>query len=148
MNEKAAYHLRAPMSDEEWRTYHAIRRHVLFESRGLSGVYDENHPDTFAPGNHPLLLFHDGEAIGAIRVDIEDRLAIFRQIAIREDMQRRGHGRAMLSLAEGFALEKGCRLVRTYSAPDAAGFYVRCQYHQDSEQPADGRYVLMRKDRL
>jgi GNAT superfamily N-acetyltransferase len=146
MNETTAYRLRAPVGDEEWRTYHTIRRRVLFESRGLFGIYDENHPDTFVPDNHPLLLFHRGEAIGAIRVDVDDQLAIFRQIAVREDIQRRGHGRVMLSLAEGFAQEKRCRLVRIYSAPDAAGFYARCQYHQHSESPADGRYVLMAKD--
>jgi GNAT superfamily N-acetyltransferase len=146
LNEKGAYRLRTPVGDKEWRTYHAIRRRVLFESRGLFGVYDENHPDTFVPGNHPLLLLHEGEAIGAIRVDVHDQLAIFRQIAIREDLQRRGHGRVMLSLAESFAVERGCRFVRIYSAPDVADFYGRCQYHRESEPPMDAEYVLMAKD--
>ncbi|MBO0799148.1 MAG: hypothetical protein J2P31_10045 [Blastocatellia bacterium] len=57
------YQLRAPANDEEWRAYHAIRRKVLFENRGLFGIYIENHPDEFAPGNHPMILFHQGEAI-------------------------------------------------------------------------------------
>ena len=145
VNEMTAYRLRSPADDEEWHIYHAMRRRVLFENRGLFGVYDENHPDTFVPSNHPFLLFLDGEPIGAIRVDIGDHRAIFRQVAIREDMQRRGHGRVMLSLAEDYARGRGCYLVRIYSAPDAAGFYESCGYHQDaSESPPDG--VLMAKD--
>ena len=88
MSAKTPHLLRAPVSDEEWRTYHAIRRLVLFESRGLFGVYDENHPDT-----------------------------------------------------------EGCRLVRIYSAPDAAGFYEKCGYHRDASEapPPERQYVLMAK---
>ena len=143
MNGKSAHLLRSPVGDEEWRIYHAIRRRVLFENRGLFGVYDENHPDTFVPGNHPFLLFLDGEAMGAIRVDLGERVAILRQIAIREDMQRRGHGRVMLSRAEGFARRSGCHLTRVYSAPDAVGFYARCGYRQEESSP---EYVLMAKE--
>lgn len=139
---KTPYLLRAPTGDEEWRTYHAIRRRVLFENRGLFGVYDENHPDTFLPSNHPFLLFLEGEAIGAIRVDVDGHRAILRQIAIREDVQRKGHGRVMLSLAEGFAQKKGCHHIRIYSAPDAASFYTRCHYR---EAETSVEYVLMAK---
>jgi GNAT superfamily N-acetyltransferase len=55
-----------------------------------------------------LLLLLDGEAIGVIRIDINGNQAIFRRFAIREDLQRAGHGRVLLTLAESFAQEKGC----------------------------------------
>src|SRR5262245_66330679 len=108
MYNKPKRELRTPSSTEEWQAYHSIRRKVLFENRGRFGVYDENHPDEHRKGNHPLLLLLDGEAIGVIRIDINGDQAIFRRVAIREDLQRAGHGRVLLTLAESFAQEKGC----------------------------------------
>ena len=145
MTETTAYSLRAPANDEEWRTYHAIRRRVLFENRGLFGVYNETHPDEFARGNHPMLLLHGGESIGVIRIDVDGELAIFRRVAIREDVQRCGHGKVMLSLAADFALGKGCRLVKSYVNPEAVGFYERCGFNHDTSTVADEKHVLMFK---
>lgn len=145
MPETAAYSLRAPASDEEWRTYHVIRRKVLFENRGLFGVYDETHPDEFARGNHPMLLIHGGKCLGVIRIDVDGELAIFRRVAIREDVQRCGHGRAMLSLAEDFVLRKGCTIVKSYVDPGAVGFYERCGFNHDVSTAADDKHVPMYK---
>src|SRR5262245_61705267 len=110
MSATTPYSLKAPAADDEWRTYHAIRRKVLFENRGHFGVYDESHPDDLAPGNYPMLLMYGNEPIGVIRVDVDGELAIFRRVAIREDVQRRGNGSVMVSLAEEFARGKGCTL--------------------------------------
>ena len=145
MTEKTAYRLRPPASDEEWRTYHAIRRKVLFENRGLFGVYNESHPDEFVQGKHPMLLIHEGQPIGVIRVDVDGGLAIFRRVAIREDVQRCGHGRVMLSLAEDFARDKGCNYARSYVNPDAVGFYERCGFNYDTSTGADEKHVPMHK---
>jgi GNAT superfamily N-acetyltransferase len=122
------YELRTPTIEEDWRAYHSIRRKVLFENRGQFGVYDENHPDEHSDGNHPLLLIHNGEPIGVIRVDISGTLAIFRRVAIREDLQRSGHGRVLLALAESFAQSSGCNQISSEVASDAVGFYQRCGY--------------------
>jgi GNAT superfamily N-acetyltransferase len=145
MNAPISYRLSAPSSDAEWQTYHAIRRKVLFENRGIFGVYEERHPDEFAEGNHPMLLIYEGEFIGVIRVDIDGQIAIFRRVAIREDVQYRGHGKVMLSLAEEFARGKGCNLVKSYVNPEAVGFYERCGFSYDVSIAADAKHVLMCK---
>jgi GNAT superfamily N-acetyltransferase len=129
MTEVAAYRLRAPATDDDWRTYHAIRRKVLFENRGRFGTYDDNHPDERVTGNHPLVLELGSEIIGTIRIDIAERSAILRMVAIRDDIQRGGHGKVMLLLAEQFARDRGRRLVTLWSHPDAVGFYARFGYH-------------------
>src|SRR5262245_56858323 len=113
MFDDVTYELRTPTSAEDWRAYHRIRRKVLFENRGQFGVYDENHPDEHRAGNHPLLLIHNDEPIGVIRVDITNTQAIFRRVAIREDLQRSGHGRMLLALAESFARREGCNKIRS-----------------------------------
>ena len=87
MSGAPTYELRTPTIEDDWRAYHSIRRKVLFENRGQFGVYDQNHPDEHSDGNHPLLLIHNGEPIGVIRVDIRGTLAILRRVAIREDLQ-------------------------------------------------------------
>src|SRR6478609_8811657 len=111
------HELVSPSDPTSWRAYHDIRRRVLFEARGLYGVYDENHPDERKSGNHSKLLLHLGDPIGTVRVDIDGASAILRQVAVRADVQRRGHGRVLLSLAQEFALTNGCAEVSTYAAP-------------------------------
>ena len=137
--------LQSPTNETQWRAYHSIRRKVLFENRGHFDVYDEHHPDEVAPGNHPMILLHRGEPIGTIRIDIGSKEAIFRRVAIREDCQRSGHGRALLSLAEEFAREKGCETVRSFVNPEAVGFYEQCGFRVDRSAPSDPQHFRMAK---
>ena len=146
MNDEPKYELRTPNSTAEWQAYHAIRRKVLFENRGQFGVYDENHPDEHSKGNHPLLLLLDSKAIGVIRVDINGNQAMFRRVAIREDLQRAGHGRVLLTLAESLAQEKGCLQIWSEVAPDAVGFYERCGYTFVPSVPMIGTSISMQKN--
>jgi hypothetical protein len=81
--------LRGSANEAEWRSYHDIRRHVLFERRGRGNAYDRNHPDEFRPGRYPLLLWSNHDPAGMIRVDIDGDVAMFRRVAVRYDVQRR-----------------------------------------------------------
>ena len=122
------HELRPPMNKDEWCAFHAIRRKVLFENRGELGRYDENHPDDLKAGNYPFILVYGGDVVGVVRIVVCERVAWLRRVAIRDDLQRRGHGRNLLRLAESFARAQGCTEVRTNSAPDAIEFYERCGY--------------------
>ena len=139
------YELRRPRSDEEWRAFHAIRRRVLFENRGKSESYVENHPDDSQPGNHPLVLLYRGEIIGVLRLDVSETVGWLRRVAIREDVQRVGHGRVLLNLAEAFARAQGCDELRTNAAVEAVGFYERCGYARDLDASSPPNSVRMRK---
>ena len=142
---ESEYELRPPRSDEEWRVFHAIRRRVLFENRGKGERYSENHPDDSQPGNHPLVLFYRDEIIGVMRLDVSDSVAWLRRVAIREDLQRVGHGRVLLKLAEAFAKEQGCDELRTNAAVEAVGFYERGGYERDLEASPPPNSVRMWK---
>src|SRR4030095_14369701 len=135
-----------PVSAEGWRGYHDIRREVLFEARGQFGVYDENRPDDRAPGNHPKLLVYSGQPIGVVRIDIDRTTALLRRVAIRADVQRLGHGRALIALAQRFAEGHGCTALASFVAPDAVGFYQRCGFAvDDSREPSERSSVFMTK---
>ena len=145
MFERISGNLRRPHNDDEWRAYHAIRREVLFENRGDVGIYNENHPDELQNGNHPLILVHGGVPIGVIRVDVRDQVAWFRRVAVRQDLQRAGHGRRLLNLAETFARKKNCTEARSNVAVDAVEFYQRCGYSIDLATVSEARSILMFK---
>lgn len=126
------HELRAPASEEEWLALHAIRRRVLFENRGKFETYIENHPDDFKTGHHPLILLHRGVVIGVVRVEVSGTVAWLRRVAIRDDVQRLGHGRALLQLAEAFSKAHGCNEVVSNAAVEALGFYESCGYVRDA----------------
>jgi len=130
------HELRAPATDAEWVALHAIRRKVLFENRGKLDTYIENHPDDFKHRHHPLILLYKAVVVGVVRVEVCERVAWFRRIAISEDLQRLGHGRVLLRLAEAFAKSEDCTEVRSNAAVEAVGFYEHCGYTRDPLVPA------------
>jgi len=136
--------LRPPATDADWTAYHAIRRRVLFELRGNGAAYDPNHPDERAANHHPLLLWTDHGPVGVIRVDVHDAVAIFRRVAVRDDVQRRGHGRRLLQAAERFAQAQGCTRADSHVDSAAIGFYERCGFARVDAPPVRGT-VLMSK---
>ena len=135
----------SPSNDEEWASYHRIRRTILFERRGLIGVYDPNRPDDHKAGYFSKLLVRDSHHVGVVRIDLADDVAYLRRVAIDEPWQRQGLGRALLALAESFAREQGARRVESSVASDAVGFYDKCGYRVLSLSSLDGP-VHMRKD--
>lgn len=139
------HELRPPADDEEWRAFHDIRRKVLFEGRGKVEAYIENHPDDSKAGNYPLVLLYSGTVIGVIRIDISGSVAWFRRVAIRADLQRCGHGRVLVRLAEAFARARGCNEARCNAAVEAIAFYERCGYAPDVSVPAPQNSVSMLK---
>lgn len=135
--ETMEYELVTPPEVAEWRAYHDIRRLVLFEARGQVGVYDDTRADERAPGHHPKLLLYRGDPVGVVRIDLNGTTATLRRVAVRSDVQRRGHGRALLSLAQQFARDHGCWQMVSHVAPDAVDFYRRCGFTVE-EQPTAG----------
>jgi N-acetylglutamate synthase-like GNAT family acetyltransferase len=128
------YSLVSPVEAHEWRAYHDIRRRVLFEARGLFGVYDENRPDERVVGNHPKLLRHHDDVVGVVRIDVAGTVAMIRRVAIRADVQRHGHGRVLLALVEEFARGQGCERLASRVATDAVGFYRKCGFSIEPER--------------
>ena len=120
------YTLARPIDEEDWRAFHDIRRKVLFEGRHRDVIYNDNHPEDRATGNHPLLLKFEGVPIGTVRLDdFGDGTGCVRLLAITQAEQGRGHGKALGSLVEDFARSLGIRMLYLNSAPEAVGFYEK-----------------------
>src|SRR5271156_4007015 len=123
------YELSRPSNAAEWAAYHEIRRTEIF-ARYLPGqIYDAEDADEFEECHLPHLLRLAGEPIGTIRIDILDGArGAFRLIAIRSELQRVGHGLAMLRLAEERAAGFGCGEVSLNAIKPALGIYQKHGY--------------------
>ena len=120
-----AIELQPVKEDEDWRAYHAIRRYVLFELRGLDG-YDDNHPDEHEASHIPLLLRKDGLALGTVRLDLSNGAAgVVRLVAIMPEYQRQGLGRILMSEVERLSAKHGLERLEVHAAPDAVPFYEK-----------------------
>jgi [ribosomal protein S18]-alanine N-acetyltransferase len=136
------YRLTRPTCEKDWCAYHEIRRSVHFED-AASGDEEED----LTPGNYPLLLWLNGDPVGAIRVDsLAGGGAAFRLVAIHPNCQGRGHGRVLLREAEAFARDIGCQKAVIYSTIEAAGFYATVGYAEDEwDDQYFGGVVMMTK---
>jgi GNAT superfamily N-acetyltransferase len=141
------YALISPVDARDWASYHDIRRRVLFEARGQFGVYDEHHPDERAAGHFPKLLLIRDDPVGVVGVDIVGADAWLRRVAVRSDVQRRGHGRALIALVERFARSQQCDRLRSRVAPDGVEFYRKSGFATDEQAPdrSGHQAVLMTK---
>src|SRR5437764_14774490 len=125
------YALRAVRSPQEWAAYHAIRRQAIFAALLPGQAYEETDPDEVAPGNFPHVLLHDGEIVGVVRIDlIGPSRAGLRLVGIRSDLQRQGHGRVLLKLAEEAARLLGRPEIIINAHPTSLAFYLANGYRQ------------------
>jgi len=125
------YALRPARSPQEWSAYHAIRRDAIFAPLLPGQAYDEHDPDEFERGHLPHVLVRDGEVIGTVRIDlIGDTQAGLRLIAIRRDLQRQGHGRVLLRLAEQAARAFGRTEIVINAHPTSLPFYLANGYRE------------------
>jgi GNAT superfamily N-acetyltransferase len=134
------YRLRRVERLTDWHAYHNIRRVELFDAYRPGIAYDTNHPDEHEPSNLPHVLELNEAIIGTIRIDLMGaERAAFRLIAIRRPLQNRGHGSALLRLAEALVAELGCAQVTINAIGPALRFYLRNGYSpgdwHDIEQP-------------
>ncbi|NTG47242.1 GNAT family N-acetyltransferase [Agrobacterium rhizogenes] len=123
-------------SQPEWEAYHQIRRHVLFDLRGLSG-YNDQHPDDRNPGHLPLIFVDGNEPLGAVRLDFTGNgNCVVRMVAIVADRQRQGIGRAMMTAVERLAKARKAVRLEAHAAPDAVLFYYKIGWEMvDAHRP-------------
>lgn len=115
----------------DWKSYHRIRKQVLFEDRGRFSAYDPNHPDEFLQSNTPLLLKLNGSPLGTVRLDRRDeQTAVVRLVAIKKGEQRKGHGKALDRKLLSYAKKKLISVLYVNAAPEAIGYYKKTGWQE------------------
>lgn len=132
------HELRLVEAAEDWEWWHRIRERVLWELRGEFGVYDRDHPSIRESNDFPFVLVLDRQRVGVIALEVDGTVAWLRRVAIRENLQREGHGRLLVELAMQAARDRGCTVARSNVATDAVGFYEKLGFVVTKEHPGAG----------
>lgn len=109
-----------------------LRDTVLRRPLGLS----------FAPGeldeekeNIMIGAFEDDEILGCcMLVEETPQMIRLRQMAVLNDLQGKGIGRAIMNFAENIARDRGYKVLSMHARKNALGFYEKMGYKVASEE--------------
>jgi ribosomal protein S18 acetylase RimI-like enzyme len=97
---------------------------------------------TFAPGeleaekdNMLIAAFEDERILGCCMLVEEDPGVVrLRQMAVLNDLQGKGIGRALMNFAENIARDRGYKILRMHARSNAIGFYEKVGYRVKGDQ--------------
>lgn len=79
--------------------------------------------------NMLIAAFEDDEILGCCMLVEEDpRIVRLRQMAVLNNLQGKGIGRALISFAENIARDRGYRFINMHARINAVGFYEKVGY--------------------
>jgi len=121
----------APLGSDLYRQALALREAILRRRLGLS-ISAEELADDETRQHFCALLF--GRVVGSVSLKpLGEALLQLKQMAVAQDWQRKGIGRQLLTLAEGWAGSSGFHLMVLNARIGAEGFYTTFGYLAEGE---------------
>lgn len=108
-----------------------LRNHILRAPLGLSLTEEDIEQDK---NNILIGAFEDEKMLGCCMLVREGDLLLLRQMAVLNDLQGKGIGRALLHFAEAITRDIGYRELNMYARKSVSGFYIRMGYTQIGEE--------------
>ena len=103
-----------------------LRDDILRKPLGLSFSPDELEKEK---DNILVAAFDDDQILGCcMLLEEEPGIMRLRQMAVLNDLQGKGIGRALMNFAENLARDRGYRCVRMHARLNAIGFYEKVGY--------------------
>jgi ribosomal protein S18 acetylase RimI-like enzyme len=82
-----------------------------------------------------IAAFEDERILGCcMLVEEQPHIVRLRQMAVLNDLQGKGIGRALMNFAENIARDRGYRIVRMHARNNALGFYEKVGYKVKGDQ--------------
>jgi predicted GNAT family N-acyltransferase len=104
----------------------ALRYSILREPLGLT--YDKEDLDKEKDHVH-IAAFEDEELLGCCMLSrVDENTMQLRQMAVKNNQQRKGIGASLISFAEKISKDKGCRKIMMHARDSAVFFYEKCGY--------------------
>lgn len=109
-----------------------LRDDVLRKPLGLSFTQQELEEEK---DNMLIAAFEDDRILGCCML-LEEQPGVIRlrQMAVLNDLQGKGIGRALMNFAENIARDRGYRSIRMHARLNAVGFYEKVGYKIRGEQ--------------
>lgn len=130
----------------EYRQMVKLRYDILRKPLGLTFTEQELEEEK---DNLLIAAFEEERILGCCML-IEEKpgLARLRQMAVLNDLQGKGIGRALMNFAENIARDRGYRSICMHARSNAVGFYEKVGYRVKGDQFMEVTIVhyLMEKD--
>lgn len=117
---------------DEYRQMLALRDAILRKPLGLHFDSDELENEK---KNLHIAAFEDDQMLGCcMLVQENDETVRLRQMAVMNDLQGKGIGRALMQFAENLARDRGYKKISMHARKNAAGFYEKMGYKKVGEE--------------
>ncbi len=115
----------------EYRQMVKLRDDILRKPLGLHFTEDELESEK---DNLLIAAFEDERILGCcMLVEEKPGVARLRQMAVLNDLQGKGIGRALMNFAENIARDRGFQHIRMHARSNAVGFYEKVGYRAIGE---------------
>jgi len=116
----------------EYRQMVKLRDDILRRPLGLTFTPDELEAER---DNMLIAAFEDERILGCcMLVEEMPGTVRLRQMAVLNDLQGKGIGRALMNFAENLARDRGYKIIRMHARSNAVGFYEKVGYKVRGDQ--------------
>jgi predicted GNAT family N-acyltransferase len=130
----------------EYQQMVKLREDILRRPLGMSFSADELDKEK---DNLLMAAYEDDQMLGCcMLVEEEPGTVRLRQMAVVNDLQGKGIGKALMQFAENLARDRGFRKITMHARKNAVGFYEKMGYRKIGEefQEITIPHYLMEKD--
>jgi GNAT superfamily N-acetyltransferase len=131
---------------EEYQLMVKLRDDILRKPLGLTFTPEELEKEK---ENMLIAAFEEEQILGCCMLVEEPPAGIrLRQMAVLNDLQGKGIGRALMNFAENLARDRGFRAVTMHARKNAVGFYEKMGYRVTSDEFTEvniPHYVMEKK---
>ena len=130
----------------EYRQMVKLRDDMLRKPLGLGFSQQELDSEK---DNMLIAAFEDEQILGCcMLVEENPRMVRLRQMAVLNDLQGKGIGRALMNFAENIARDRGYKILSMHARKNAIGFYEKMGYNVASDEFTEvtiPHYVMEKK---
>ncbi len=111
---------------DEYRQMLRLRNEILRKPLGLDFSAEEVEKEK---SNLHIAAYEDGKMLGCCMLVEENPATVrLRQMAVINDLQGKGIGRALMQFAENLARDRGYKSITMHARKNATGFYEKLGY--------------------
>ena len=116
----------------EYKQMLKLRNEILRKPLGLSFSEDEIEEEK---DNLLIAAYEDDRMLGCcMLVEEAPDTVRLRQMAVKNDLQGKGIGRALMQFAENLARDRGYKRLTMHARKNAVGFYEKMGYNTSGEE--------------
>ncbi|HEX7754052.1 MAG TPA: GNAT family N-acetyltransferase [Niabella sp.] len=117
---------------KEYQQMVELRNEILRKPLGLVLTEEDMNADK---SNVLIGAFEDEKMLGCcMLVKQSDKIVLLRQMAVLNDLQGKGIGKALMLFAENIARDMGYREISMQARKNASGFYEKMGYREASNE--------------